>query len=408
MSSKRSNHIRGGTKVVSQKTSTKSTRAQTPPQSQNLPIELQQLVLNVFQVAFATTFTPDLPVLIQQIKHHLFNREFNEAFAQEDYLHAYAVRWSPSRALAYTPIFSSLPWHTLSKSRIHLESFEERPARHTAYVENPSKDPSGSLPSPETQDQEDFKIRIVCVGGGAGAELVALGSFLHLTALSHGPNDNNAESATVLGHSSSRRFEIHVIDIADWASTLQKLHTCMTVPPPLSKYASPEAKAANTPLVSSGAFTLEFAKLDVLNMKVAKSTALFSNAALVTFMFTLNELYATSMSATTNLLLSLTILLKPSALLLVVDSPGSYSTVPLGKPSAPKDHGMRKKYPMQWLLDHTLLESSAIGSSKDASGKRQWEKLDSRESEWFRLSGALRYPVGLEDMRHQLHLYRRI
>ncbi|KAK4692724.1 25S rRNA (uracil2843-N3)-methyltransferase, partial [Lecanoromycetidae sp. Uapishka_2] len=125
-------------------------------------------------------------------------------------------------------------------------------------------------------------------------------------------------------------------------------------------------------------------------------------------MFTLNELYATSISATTNLLLSLTMLLDPGALLLVVDSPGSYSTVKIGKSSRPSESSGERKYPMQWLLDHTLLEASAVGSSKVASGQRQWEKVDGREAEWFRLDGELRYPIELEDMRYQLHLYRRV
>jgi 25S rRNA (uracil2843-N3)-methyltransferase len=101
-------------------------------------------------------------------------------------------------------------------------------------------------------------------------------------------------------------------------------------------------------------------------------------------------------------------MLSPGALLLVVDSPGSYSTVSIGKTSDSGDESKKKRYPMQWLLDHTLLESAAISNSKNASGEHQWEKLESRNSEWFRLSDDLRYPVDLEDMRYQIHLYRRL
>jgi 25S rRNA (uracil2843-N3)-methyltransferase len=80
-------------------------------------------------------------------------------------------------------------------------------------------------------------------------------------------------------------------------------------------------------------------------------------------------------------------------LLLVVDSPGSYSTVSL--------NGAEKKYPMQWLLDHTLLDEGPKGDTA------AWSKLTEDESKWFRLDTRLRYPIELEDMRFQLHLYRR-
>lgn len=62
--------------------------------------------------------------------------------------------------------------------------------------------------------------------------------------------------------------------------------------------------------------------------------------------------------------------------LLVVDSPGSYSETTVGKSS--------KKYPMQWLMDKVL-------SSVD--GERKWNKLESNESLWYRLSDGLEYPI---------------
>ena len=57
------------------------------------------------------------------------------------------------------------------------------------------------------------------------------------------------------------------------------------------------------------------------------------SSALVTLMFTLNELYKISISRTTTLLLTLTSIMEPGSLLLVVDSLGSYSTVKLNKRS---------------------------------------------------------------------------
>lgn len=108
-------------------------------------------------------------------------------------------------------------------------------------------------------------------------------------------------------------------------------------------------------------------------------------------MFTLNELYSTSVPKTQRLLKNLTASMREGAYLLVVDSPGSYSTVAI--------NGVEKKYPMQWLLDHTLL-----GRHPETA---LWEKVLTNESQWFRLPEGLEYPLELENMRYQIHLFRR-
>ena len=293
------------------------------------------------------------------------------------------MRWSPSRALAYTHIF----WEVLSKDRLGIGNLEQD---------------SGELPLDAPQVEPAFTKKVVCIGGGAGAELVALSAYSKL--VGH-PSLNDPENRS---KRSSTYFAIKSIDIADWSMILKEIHSCMTAAPPISEYSSSAAKVANAALISPVDCTLSFMQEDVLRMKNEDLASGFTGAVLVTLMFTLNELYTTSISSTTNLLLSLTMLLEPGALLLVVDSPGSYSTVNVGETSTTDDGGTRKRYPMHWLLDHILLESAAIGTSKNASAERQWEKLESKESEWFRLSNELRYPVSLEDMRYQLHLYRRL
>jgi 25S rRNA (uracil2843-N3)-methyltransferase len=107
--------------------------------------------------------------------------------------------------------------------------------------------------------------------------------------------------------------------------------------------------------------------------------------------FTLNELYTTAgIGKTTQFLKNLGKVLASDSLVLVVDSPGSYSEAALGKE--------KKKYPMQWLLDHTLVETDTPGYS--------WDKLQSDDSLWFRLPEDLSYPIPLENMRYQMHLFR--
>ena len=356
-----------------------------PSLSNKVPIELQQIVLDIFRNTFAPRFEPGFTTIVQQIKQHLFNRDFKSAFGQESFLEAYAMRWSPGRALAYTQIF----YQVLSKNRLEHQNLEQD---------------SRGLPLTASEGQSLSAKQIVCIGGGAGAELVAAAAYLQIIGRPCLELDDPQKKSKCAPPS----FAIKSVDIADWSNVLEKLHSCMTAAPPISEYSSSAAKATNPALITPAACMLSFMQEDVLNINNRDLATVFSNVVLVTLMFTLNELYSSSISATTKLLLSLTVLLKPGTLLLVVDSPGSYSTVNVGKASSVDDGGTRKRYPMQWLLDHTLLESAAISTSENTSAERQWKKLESKESEWFRLSNELRYPVNLEDMRYQLHLYRRL
>ena len=356
-----------------------------PSSSKKVPIKLQQIVLDIFRTTFAPRFEPGFSTIVQQIKQHLFNRDFESAFGQESFLEAYAMRWSPGRALAYTQIFSDI----LSENRLEHQNL---------------KQDSRGLPVDASEMQSTSTKQIVCIGGGAGAELVAAGAYLQIIGRPCVELDGPGEGSK--GPPPS--FAIKFVDIANWSTVLEKLHSSMTAAPPISEYSSSAAKAANPALITPAACTLSFMQEDVLNINNRDLATVLADVVLVTLMFTLNELYSSSIGSTTNLLLSLTMLSKPGTLLLVVDSPGSYSTVNVGKASSGDDGDTRKRYPMQWLLDHTLLESAAISTSKNTSAERQWKKLESKESEWFRLSNELHYPVNLEDMRYQLHLYRRL
>lgn len=203
------------------------------------------------------------------------------------------------------------------------------------------------------------------------------------------------------------KLNITAIDIADWSSIVNKLYSGLTTNPPLPKYASIAAQALNKPLADRDAYEVRFLKQDVLKIAEEELQALLTDATIVTLMFTLNELYSTSLTATTKLLLSMTSILRLGSLLLVVDSPGSYSSLNIGKVSAKNDSSAQKKYPMQWLLDHTLLEAATVNSDQGKSQEKQWEKLHSHDSTWLRLPAELTYPIDLEDMRYQIHLYRR-
>ncbi|KAF2744924.1 hypothetical protein M011DRAFT_407500 [Sporormia fimetaria CBS 119925] len=307
-------------------------------------VTLQQALLNIFKDAFSMRFESDIQPLLQEVKGHLYNRDFLTAFGRSEYLEAYAARWSPSRALGYLQLLAQLE--------------EIQPILAT----------------------KEKPVKIVCLGGGAGAEVVALGGLLHFL---HDTPEHVGKP---------NKFEVVAIDIADWSPVIDQLAKSVVSEPVLSKYASAAAKEANAPLLPSDDFIVAFHRHDVLNADFSDLGPLLDGASLTTIMFTLNELYSTSVSLTQKFLLNLTARLPTGALLLVVDSPGSYSTVSL--------NGTEKKYPMQWLLDHTLLRETRTGGAP-------WQKLAEEESKWFRLAASLRYPIELENMRFQLHLYRR-
>lgn len=404
-------------------------------------IELQQLLLNIFKTAFVARINDELPPTIQQVKQHLYNREFDLAFKNEAFLEAYAIRWSPSRALAYLDILNNLPHLSTNlyphnneiAPKIDLTIQSENAIASSVGPKNiaiEAKSSSHQQASDKaTGDSKSDDIRIVCMGGGAGAEMVALAGYFHHAAslardnLSLGHRDQSAPGA---------HFDITAIDIADWSNTIKKTYAGLTTDPPLSRYASASAREVNVPLVDAGQFKVHFLQQDILQLPTAAEqmqTLLPKNVKLVTLMFTLNELYSTSISATTTMLLSLTATIPPGALFLIVDSPGSYSTINIGSPASsssqtpPTPSQSPKNYPMQWLLDHTLLESASIiipsspsssqnpaqeNKKQETKKHKQWEKLYSNDSRWFRLDPELTYPVGLEDVRCQVHLFLRL
>lgn len=223
---------------------------------------------------------------------------------------------------------------------------------------------------------------------GAGAEVAACAAAAVLAFESAPPSSS---------WSSDSKAEIHAIDIADWSSCVGKLTTTLTTPPQLSAYASESAKAANKPLIDPAHLHVRFSQHDILDVDEHGLRGLLGGVNLCTIMFTLNELFTTSIARTTAFLLALTDTMALGSWLLVVDSPGSYSEVTLGDGEDAKP----KRYPMKWLLDHTLLEVAGGKNSK-------WTKHVSDDSRWFRLKPTLKYPIDLENMRYQIHLYQRI
>ncbi|KAK2808789.1 hypothetical protein FQN50_004462 [Emmonsiellopsis sp. PD_5] len=427
------------------------TKANSLLEAETLPIPLQQLLLNVFQSGLLSARVAPRPLsrplseLVQTLKTHLYRRDFVSAFADadEELLRAYALRWSAGRALGYAGIFAAVCGMIVQERGSGGERRGVFSGEH-----------------------------VVCIGGGAGGEIAALaavfrwlsdeerksdftgcdardgqsaiqsiGSGLADVTLHDEKELEDGQHATVQPNDAPVRrpfsqLSVTGVDIADWSSLVSTLSRAF------GSESIPSSKACPAPLVPGkdgdnqvdGGFQASFKKADVLNLTDEEVNSLIlkpdSDGApikhetmLVTLMFTLNELFSTSIPKTTAFLLRLTDAIRPGTILLVVDSPGSYSTVALGanrenttatssgssqdtgqeKQTASEETKPQRKYPMRFLLDHSLL-SVAAG---------QWECIVSDDSRWFRRDVAqLRYQVGdgigLEDMRFQIHVYRRL
>ncbi|PNY28571.1 25S rRNA (Uridine(2843)-N(3))-methyltransferase [Tolypocladium capitatum] len=331
--------------------------------------ENQQRLLDVFSDAFSNVLSSEgFPALLQEIKQALFNRDFAAAFGREDYLDAYAARWSPTRALCYATVFLAVRDYLDQMLVPHHGPATTDTAGHGKEEQGPPDEPeeqSRSRGSPTSK-----RLRMLSIGGCA-AEHVAFASYLGDT---------------------SSLGTLTLLDSAPWSRVAALLQNQLTTAPPLSKYASAAAKASNQPFLLEPQLSLTFSQGDALSLTRDRLAELVGAQPLVvTLLFTLNELYTDgSIGQTTKFLRLLGESLPHGSLLLVVDSPGSYSEAAVGKE--------KKRYPMQWLLGHTLLETQTPGYT--------WERLESKDSIWFRLPEGLSYPIQLENMRYQMHLYK--
>lgn len=348
--------------------------AASPNPRINITFQSQQNLLDIFSSAFATVLSSgDFPNVLQEIKQALFNRDFAAAFGREDYLRAYAARWSPTRAICYASVFQGI--------RDHLTELgapgEEVAAADSEHVEPATADKKPSAPAgssataSRTGTESNRTFRMLSIGGCA-AEHAAFAQYLR-------------EAPQLSG-------KLTLIDSAPWSGVVALLQDQLTTPPQVSTFASEFLKAPNSAFIKPSQLSVDFKQQDVLDLDLESlKHTIGKDPLVVTILFTLNELYTNGgLGKTTKFLGNLGQSLPNGSLLLVVDSPGSYSEATVGKE--------KKRYPMQWLLDHTLLSNKVSGI--------KWEKLESDESVWCRLSDELSYPMQLENMRYQVHLYR--
>ncbi|KAF1815194.1 hypothetical protein P152DRAFT_248357 [Eremomyces bilateralis CBS 781.70] len=335
----------------------------------SVPQATQQWILNTFSKCFHIGDPIQFKETLQEVKHHLYNRDFASAFGKPEYLAAYAARWSPSRALGYLCVLNELH----RDGQLPLSTVQRR-----------------NTTDKDTEMPELFQT--LNIGGGAGAELMTF------AALDRDRIKMKDETFPTDGIEMQPPVWCpRILDLAPWDHILEAL---------AAQISSVQSGASDDP---GGSFNYTFHQRNVLEFGKKELSPFLEGVSLITILFTLNELFTASLSQTTKFLLDLTMLTAPGTRLLVIDSPGSYSTVSLqGKGSAVEDKG-GKEYKMAWLMDHILLKvaPSSLSDSGRGDQKQCWVKSVDEESRWFRLPPDLKYPIQLENMRMQIHLYKR-
>lgn len=281
--------------------------------------------LDLFKVTFGDILeSPDLYEHIQTVKGCLYNREYLAAFDSDDKRFAYASRWSPARALAYTSLFASFP--------AIRELFKD----------------------------SEQQVNALCIGGGAGSEVAALGSvYCRL-------KEYNSTS--------SSGMNIDVVDIADWSKVIGGVTNYIK----------------ENWIYQASKFNTNFIHDDILT--ISKEQSQFSKHDLITLLFTTNELFNAKRPETVKFLHTMNATCKQGTYLLIAESAGSFSNITIGK----------KQFPVQFLVDMIL-----VGKPGDDS-VGAWEIVEQSESCWYRIEERqVEYPMKLENMRFFYRLYRK-
>jgi 25S rRNA (uracil2843-N3)-methyltransferase len=356
--------------------------------------KLEQSLLEVFRTTFpASNNFEELKPTLQEVNNALVSRDFDTAFGREEYMEAYTIRWSPSRALGYAQL---LTWVC-----------SQRP--NDSWIQQ-------LVGNPDHQTAAN----VVCFGGSA-SEFVAFSSllrYLRPSEVAGKPSTPAAEvsdSLEVMSISASDPqsplLRLNLLDTADWTSVLSKLDQALKTAPILSKYASAAVRTTNASFLRPGIVEHDFKRTDILQSSTDDLRAIIGTTpALLTFMSTLNEFYTTSMSRTTALLKNITEAAPKGSLLLVVDEPKAYSETATVNA---KEGEEKRKYPMSLLLDFALVpkrrkEINKAEDSDEEAPQDAWVKVIEEANVLNKLDEGLKYPASLENKRFQVHLFRRI
>ncbi|KAL3235504.1 25S rRNA (uracil2843-N3)-methyltransferase RNJ42_02280 [Nakaseomyces bracarensis] len=293
------------------------------------PQEVLDLYANTFGDELLPSNEENLKAQVQVVKGLLYHRNYLGAFDNVVNRAAYVCRWSPSRSLCYSSLLT--------------------------YLE----------PVLETLTTGDSNI--LCIGGGAGGELVSYANIFTMCNVSN-PNFNGT-------------MTVDIIDIANWDDIINRLRSTIS-----TKWLYQDDRNER--------FVVNFQNRDALAFDDYKR---LGELDLITIMFTANELFTEQRTATMHFLQKLNEHCKPGCKLLIVESAGSYSHITLTS---------GKKFPIQFLLDTVLTGTSGKQAPKKHQVESSWELLANDDSTWYRNDTEAMYAMKLENMRFFYRLYQ--
>ncbi len=363
-------------------------------QEQYLPIELEQLLLNIIRTAIPVCQEYDsLKPTLQEVRLAISGGDFERAFYRLDWLEAYTARWTPSRALCCATFLVDLCKEF--QDEFWTNCFVGAQAKQSKSIEAVKG------------DAKDGHLKAVCFGGGATETIAFAGALRYFRAQSLIPRSiqTGPYPETLTGEATTSPFtpilNLHLIDMADWKPVVSTLMSGLITPPVLSKYASQTAKDKNAAFITADVLRTSFLKSDILKASQEDLISILgSQPSLITIFFTLNDMFAFSTAKTTAFLLKLTLAAPTDSLLLVVDSVKSMQA------TTEKDEVWKekRKFGLHNLLDLVLMDKHV---SRPVNMTSAWEELVRDPIRLFKLAEGLQFPIGLENMRFQVHLFKK-
>lgn len=324
-----------------------------------------QDILDLFKVTFPDELYGDeldLHEYVQAVKADLYERAYTKAFDSSKKRVAYCCRWSPSRAVAYSSLFASLK---PVKNVLQCKNPDDDDEEYDSESDDDTQEITKQL---ENLDIDPICSNVLCIGGGAGGELVALASIFAPS------RDYNSKFSADKKDMKCSRMNVQVVDIADWSDIVERID---------------DSIKSNWLRSQSDNFDISFKHADILSLTAEQLN--LSSLNLITLLFTTNELFMENKAKSIRFLQKLNAQCSSGTYLLIVESAGSFSHIEVGS----------KKFPIQFLID-TILQGKR---GEEADGN--WTLVGMDDSIWYRCDEKFDYRLKLENMRFFYRLYKK-
>ncbi|KAH7312714.1 hypothetical protein B0I35DRAFT_437575 [Stachybotrys elegans] len=343
---------------------------------QLIPQELQQLVLDIYRETFpACNDFEELKPALREIKDAVAQGNFEQAFGTEDKREKFTIRWSPSKALACSNILASVFNELKEEESVNL--LKHGQDHRAINVLSFGQAPAGLMAFMALMKHQDFD----------------------LASNSPSPLSSDGNSESQCSHNS--RWNIHLIHAVDWSHVISSLHQSLTQPRPLSKYASAKARASNMPPLAHDALSWHFTQSDAVGCEAeALHDMMGSCPALITLLFTLGDMYSSSISQASAFLRNLTASAPKGSLLVVVDDMKTY---PEGQ-----EEGLHLSELIYGALNPEERREEPRREEDALEKSKAWEKLVEHDDNVFQIRKGLWFPVSLENIKYQIHVLKRL